>query len=204
MLHLTNPCAKRKVLSLTKPKGKIYKTKSLSHYITHGQIHVHHMATLVRYTKLEEKFSTYLHPPICAERVSLKQIKIFLECIKLFLLIYLLKFSYTWSLGTFPKGSTRKGNAEGGMSMCSPYKMTLMLFHNLITWPVLIQMISNFNSMCRNNSKFYVLWGVEYRNAICWKSKGAFKTLNIVYWVISTHDAKIWDRFEWELVKLLD
>ena len=25
MLHLTNPCAKQKVLSLTKPKGKIYK-----------------------------------------------------------------------------------------------------------------------------------------------------------------------------------
>ena len=34
MLHLTNPRAKRKVLSLTKPKGKIYKTKSLGHYIT--------------------------------------------------------------------------------------------------------------------------------------------------------------------------
>ena len=34
MLHLTNPCAKRKVLSLTKPKGKIYKTKSLGRYIT--------------------------------------------------------------------------------------------------------------------------------------------------------------------------
>ena len=34
MLHLTNPSAKRKVLSLTKPKGKIYKTKSLGHYIT--------------------------------------------------------------------------------------------------------------------------------------------------------------------------
>ena len=33
-LHLTNPCAKLKVLSLTKPKGKIYKTKSLGHYIT--------------------------------------------------------------------------------------------------------------------------------------------------------------------------
>ena len=33
-LHLTNQCAKRKVLSLTKPKGKIYKTKSLGHYIT--------------------------------------------------------------------------------------------------------------------------------------------------------------------------
>ena len=34
-LHLTNPCTKRKVLSLTKPKSKIYKTKSHGHYITH-------------------------------------------------------------------------------------------------------------------------------------------------------------------------
>ena len=34
MFHLTNPCAKRKVLILTKLKGKIYKTKSLRHYIT--------------------------------------------------------------------------------------------------------------------------------------------------------------------------
>ena len=34
MLHLTNPCAKRKVLNRTKPKDKIYKTKSLGHYIT--------------------------------------------------------------------------------------------------------------------------------------------------------------------------
>ena len=33
MLHLTNPYAKWKVLSLTKPKGKIYKTKSVSNYI---------------------------------------------------------------------------------------------------------------------------------------------------------------------------
>ena len=33
-LHLTNQCAKRKVFSLTKPKGRIYKTKSLGHYIT--------------------------------------------------------------------------------------------------------------------------------------------------------------------------
>ena len=31
-MYLTNPCAKRKVLSLTKPP--IYKTKSLGHYIT--------------------------------------------------------------------------------------------------------------------------------------------------------------------------
>ena len=34
MLHLTNPCAKRKVLCLTKPKGKLYKTKSPRNYIT--------------------------------------------------------------------------------------------------------------------------------------------------------------------------
>ena len=34
MLHLTNPCTKRKVLILTKPKGKIYKTRSLCNYIT--------------------------------------------------------------------------------------------------------------------------------------------------------------------------
>ena len=34
MLHLTNPCAEGKILSLTKPKGKIYKTKSLGNYIT--------------------------------------------------------------------------------------------------------------------------------------------------------------------------
>ena len=34
MLHLTNPCTKRKVLILTKLKGKIYKMKSPHHYIT--------------------------------------------------------------------------------------------------------------------------------------------------------------------------
>ena len=34
MLHRTNLCAKQKVLSLTKPKGNTYKTKSLGHYIT--------------------------------------------------------------------------------------------------------------------------------------------------------------------------
>ena len=33
-VHLTNPCTKRKVLSLTKLKGKIYKMKSLRNYIT--------------------------------------------------------------------------------------------------------------------------------------------------------------------------
>ena len=33
-LHLTKQCTERKVLILTKPKGKIYKTKSLRYYIT--------------------------------------------------------------------------------------------------------------------------------------------------------------------------
>ena len=36
MLHLINPCAKQKVLSLTKPKGNIYKTKPLGNYITYA------------------------------------------------------------------------------------------------------------------------------------------------------------------------
>ena len=36
MLHLTNPCVKGKVLSLNRPKVKIYKTKSLGNYITKG------------------------------------------------------------------------------------------------------------------------------------------------------------------------
>ena len=41
MLHLTNPRTKRKVLILTKPKGKIYKTKSLRHYITYIYIYIY-------------------------------------------------------------------------------------------------------------------------------------------------------------------
>ena len=41
MLHQTNPCTERKVLILTKPKGKIYKTKSLRHYITEEQFWHH-------------------------------------------------------------------------------------------------------------------------------------------------------------------
>ena len=41
MLHLINPCAKWKVLSLTKLKSKIYKTKSLHNYITLGYLHFH-------------------------------------------------------------------------------------------------------------------------------------------------------------------
>ena len=50
MLHLTNPCTKRKVLILTKPKGKIYKTKSLRHYIT------------LRWVTIPSKFGSHLAP----------------------------------------------------------------------------------------------------------------------------------------------
>ena len=43
MLHRTNPCTKWNVLILTKPKGKIYKTKSLRHYITHLHNYFHNV-----------------------------------------------------------------------------------------------------------------------------------------------------------------
>ena len=49
-LRLTNPCAKRKVLSLTKPKGRIYNTKSLGHYITLRQTFI--CATYKSHTEL--------------------------------------------------------------------------------------------------------------------------------------------------------
>ena len=48
-LHLSNPCAKRKVLSLTKPKGRIYKTKSLDHYITYVYIRWANFFVFIQY-----------------------------------------------------------------------------------------------------------------------------------------------------------
>ena len=35
--------------------------------------------------------------------------------------------------------------------MYSVFKKKLIKFCNLITWPILVQIMSNFNSMCRNN-----------------------------------------------------
>ena len=55
MLHLTNPCAKRKVLSLTKPKGKIYKTKSLRNYIT-NQINVYFNCYCISFHEIQSFF----------------------------------------------------------------------------------------------------------------------------------------------------
>ena len=69
MLHLTNPCTKRKVLSLTKPKGKIYKTKSLGHYITFGQlVYVWKLEEVNLYNRLRSKpefWAKYLEADIC-------------------------------------------------------------------------------------------------------------------------------------------
>ena len=39
-LHLTDPCTEPKILILTKPKSKIYKTKSLRNYIAHVGVHI--------------------------------------------------------------------------------------------------------------------------------------------------------------------
>ena len=52
MLHLTNPCAKRKVRSLTKPKGKIYKTKSLRNYIIYIYIAIYRQTVSLYYNSL--------------------------------------------------------------------------------------------------------------------------------------------------------
>ena len=62
---LTNPCAKRKVLSLTKPRGQIYKTKSLGHYITHAHMHTQthiYICTYIHiWTQKHVHTFTYIH-----------------------------------------------------------------------------------------------------------------------------------------------
>ena len=55
ILHLTNPCTKRKVLSLTKLKGKKYKTKSICHYITNKPKVVFSRYRII--VPLQEKYS---------------------------------------------------------------------------------------------------------------------------------------------------
>ena len=68
MLHLTNPCSKRNVLSLTKLKGKIYKMKSLRNYIT-VHAHLDHTCTSnimsltssIRLTTGNSPCYTYIH-----------------------------------------------------------------------------------------------------------------------------------------------
>ena len=57
-LHQTNPCAKQKVLSLTKPKAKIYKTKSLGHYIT--TIYIYMYIYIYKFRWILLTFSVYI------------------------------------------------------------------------------------------------------------------------------------------------
>ena len=61
MLHLTNPCAKRKVFSLTKPKGKIYKMKSLRNYITQRLLRI------VSLSSCHQEPKSRIHKPFVSE-----------------------------------------------------------------------------------------------------------------------------------------
>ena len=54
MLHITNPCTKLKVLILTKPKGKIYKTRSLRNYITPTIITTSHYSFFRTWSSLSD------------------------------------------------------------------------------------------------------------------------------------------------------
>ena len=56
-------------------------------------------------------------------------------------------------------------------------------FYDLITWWILVQRISNVNSMCKNKLKILCLMF----------SFHSLKTLNLEFWVVSTHTVKIWD-----------
>ena len=63
-LHLINQCAERKVLSLTKPKGKIYITKSLGNYIYikytwFGLVGFYGISTIVGYL-MPKSFYSYI------------------------------------------------------------------------------------------------------------------------------------------------
>ena len=78
MLPLNNPWAKRKVLSLTKLKGKIYKTKSLGNYITIVQLDFHLLNKMLLSsmlaTILQEIPSPYIYIYIYISLFFLKEI----------------------------------------------------------------------------------------------------------------------------------
>ena len=64
-LHLTNPCAKRKVLSLIKPKGKITKNPRLLYYMKNWLI----------FTKLFAfNSNTWKHLSMCQQMINGKKI----------------------------------------------------------------------------------------------------------------------------------
>ena len=71
----------------------------------------------------------------------------------------------------------------------------LILFRNLITWPIFILMISNLNCMCSNNSKFCLkifFFFFNTRKAIHWKRKDVL-TWNISSRVVFTYAVQIRD-----------
>ena len=67
-------------------------------------------------------------------------------------------------------------------------------FCNLITWQIQVEMISNFNSMGRNNSKFYTqclnACFFQWMKFPCRKRKKK----DTKHCIFSTHMAKIWDQ----------
>ena len=65
-VHLTNPCTKWNVLSLTKPKGKIYKTKSFGNYITM----VHYLVGLYNLYENRSVLMTLLVSPFPSFRLE--------------------------------------------------------------------------------------------------------------------------------------
>ena len=85
MLNLTNPCAKRKVLSLTKLKDKIYKTKSLRHYITSESLLITAQNNVIRtnYVKAKrDKRQLNCKCRLCGDRGETIN-RIIIECSKL-------------------------------------------------------------------------------------------------------------------------
>ena len=70
-------------------------------------------------------------------------------------------------------------------------------FHNLVTYPILIQKISNFNWMCRENSNFCVSPGNTYtfpENCIpIPEKKKKHMALNIEFWFVSSNIVEIYD-----------
>ena len=61
MLYLTNLCTKQKVFILTKPKGKIYKMKSLRHYNSKAPFSI---ATILRSREGHYSFPGFLYLPL--------------------------------------------------------------------------------------------------------------------------------------------
>ena len=78
------------------------------------------------------------------------------------------------------------------------FRKTDITFHSLISWPILIQMISNFNTMWRNNSKFYVylFFFSRYRNTIHQKRKAV-----LCVWVCSNTFKQDYAPCIWEFTK---